>query len=60
VIEQFTMPRQAAQGRTDFMRTFLRIILYLVLVAVVGLVGLAIFSDLPAPTREVELPVEPQ
>jgi len=40
------------------MRTFLRIILYLVLVAVVGLVGLAVFSDLPAPTRSVELPVE--
>jgi hypothetical protein len=36
----------------------LRIILYLFLVAVVGLVGLAIFSDLPAPTRQVELPVE--
>jgi hypothetical protein len=60
VIEQFTMPRQAAQGRTGFMRTFLRIILYLALVAVVGLVALAIFSDLPAPTREVELPVEPK
>ena len=40
------------------MRTVLRIVLYLVLVAVVGLVGIAIFSDLPAPTREVELPVE--
>lgn len=40
------------------MRTFLRIILYIALVAVVGLVGLAIFSDLPAPTREVEMPVE--
>jgi hypothetical protein len=40
------------------MRTFLRIILYLVLVAIVGLVGLAVFSDLPAPTHEVELPVE--
>ena len=42
------------------MRTFLRIILYLALVAVVGLVGLALFSDLPAPTREVEFPVEAQ
>ena len=40
------------------MRTTLRIILYLALVAVVGLVGIAIFSDLPAPTREVEMPVE--
>jgi hypothetical protein len=60
VIEQFTMLRQAAQGRSESMRTFLRIILYLALVAVVGLVGLALFSDLPAPTREVELPVEAQ
>ena len=40
------------------MRTVVRIILYLVLVAVVGLLGIAIFSDLPAPQREVELPVE--
>jgi hypothetical protein len=40
------------------MRTILRIVLYLVLVAVVGLVGIAIFSDLPAPQREVELPIE--
>jgi hypothetical protein len=40
------------------MRIFVRIVLYLVLVAVLGLVGFAIFSDLPAPQREVELPVE--
>lgn len=40
------------------MRIFLRIILYLVLVAVVGVVGLAVFGDLPAPTSQVELPVE--
>ena len=42
------------------MRTVLRIVLYLVLVAVVGLLGIAIFSDLPAPQREVELPIETQ
>jgi hypothetical protein len=34
--------------------------MYLVIVAVVGLLGIAIFSDLPAPQREVELPVEAQ
>ena len=36
----------------------LKIVLYLVLVAVVGLLGFAIFSDLPAPQHEVVLPVE--
>jgi hypothetical protein len=40
------------------MRIVVRVVLYLVLVAVLGLVGFAIFSDLPAPQREVELPVE--
>jgi hypothetical protein len=40
------------------MRMILRIVLYLAIVAVVGLLGLAIFSDLPAPQHEVELPVE--
>ena len=40
------------------MRIFLRIVLYLVLVAVVGLLGFAIFSDLPAPQRQVDVPVE--
>ena len=40
------------------MGTFLRIVLYLCLVSVVGLVGFAVFSDLPAPVRQVELPVE--
>ena len=42
------------------MRLVLRIVLYLVLVAVVGLLALAIFSDLPAPQREVQQPVEPR
>lgn len=40
------------------MRVVFRILLYLVLVAIVGLVGVAIFSDLPAPRHAVELPVE--
>ena len=40
------------------MRLIFRIVLYLVLVAVVGLLALAIFSDLPAPQREVTMPVE--
>jgi len=40
------------------MRIVLRAILYLVVIAAVGLVGFAVFSDLPAPTREIVLPVE--
>jgi hypothetical protein len=42
------------------MRLVFRVVLYLVLVAVVGLLALAVFSDLPAPTREVTVPVEPK
>lgn len=42
------------------MRTIGRILIYLVLVAVVGLAGFAIFSDLPAPQSDVEVPVEAQ
>jgi hypothetical protein len=40
------------------MRIVLRTILYLVVIAGLGLVGYAVFSDLPAPTREIVLPVE--
>jgi hypothetical protein len=40
------------------MRTFVRIVAYLVVLGSVGLVGFAIFSDLPAPQRQVSLPVE--
>jgi hypothetical protein len=40
------------------MRIVLRAILYLVVIAGLGLVGYAVFSDLPAPTREIVLPVE--
>ena len=40
------------------MRTLLRIVAYLVLVAVVALLAIAVLSDLPAPLRQVEVPVE--
>lgn len=40
------------------MRFVLRAILYLVVIAGLGLVGYAVFSDLPAPTRQIVLPVE--
>ena len=39
------------------MRFVLRAILYLVVIAGLGLVGYAVFSDLPAPTRVIVLPV---
>ena len=42
------------------MRLVFRIVLYLVLVAVVGVLAVAIFSDLPAPQHEVTQPVEPK
>jgi hypothetical protein len=40
------------------MRIFGRILLYLVLVAGVGFVGFALFSELTAPQHDVEVPVE--
>ena len=40
------------------MRFVLKAVLFLVVVAGIALVGLAIFSDLPAPTREISVPVE--
>ena len=40
------------------MRLVFKVILYLVLVAVVGVLALAIFSDLQAPQHEVTVPVE--
>jgi hypothetical protein len=58
VIEQIMMLRQGGTGRAEDMRIVLRIVAYLVVVAVVGLIGVAIFSDLPAPQRTVEMPVE--
>jgi hypothetical protein len=65
VIEQFTMRRQAGTARAgqaeqDRMRLIVRMVLYLVLVAAIGLLALAVFSDLPAPQREVEIPVDPK
>ncbi len=36
----------------------IKAIVYLAVLAVVGLLGFAIFSDLPAPSREISLPVE--
>jgi hypothetical protein len=42
------------------MRIFLKVVVFLAAVGVVGLLGFAIFSDLPAPQREVELPIEAQ
>jgi hypothetical protein len=42
------------------MRRVLVAILLLVVVGGLGLVGMAIFSDLPAPQRRVELPIEAQ
>jgi hypothetical protein len=42
------------------MRVVFKVLLYLVLVAVVGLVGVAVFSDLPADRQSVEIPVEAQ
>ncbi len=39
------------------MRIVLRTVLYLVVIAALGLVGYAVFSDLPPPTREIVLPV---
>ncbi|HPG22714.1 MAG TPA: hypothetical protein PLH75_07990 [Amaricoccus sp.] len=40
------------------MRFVLKAVLFLVVAAGVALLGLAIFSDLPAPTREISVPVE--
>jgi hypothetical protein len=42
------------------MRFALKAVSFLVVAAVVGVLGFAIFSDLPAPVREVSRPVEVQ
>lgn len=42
------------------MRFVLRGLLYLAVAASLALLGFAIFSDLPAPRRAIELPVEPR
>jgi len=49
---------QAAQTEQVIMRFVLKAVLFLVVAAGVALLGLAIFSDLPAPTREISVPVE--
>lgn len=40
------------------MRLGLRLVFFLIVAAGLGLLGLAIFSELPAPTSEVSVPVE--
>jgi hypothetical protein len=40
------------------MRFAVKAVLSLALLGALGLVGFAIFADLPAPSREISLPVE--
>jgi hypothetical protein len=40
------------------MRFALKAVLWLVVLGAIGLVGFAMFSELPAPSREISLPVE--
>ncbi len=42
------------------MRLAMKAMLFLCVLAGAGLLGLAVFSDLPPPSREVSLPVEPR
>jgi hypothetical protein len=42
------------------MRILLKLVLALALIAVIAFLGVAIFSDLPAPMREISIPVERQ
>lgn len=42
------------------MRIFAMAVLCLLVLGVAGIIGYAIFSDLPAPIRPVELPVKSQ
>ena len=42
------------------MRILLKSVLLLAVVGVVALLGFAVFSDLPAPQREVSLPIAVQ
>lgn len=41
------------------MGRLLKLLLFLVVLAAVILVGYAVFFDLPAPTRDIVIPVEP-
>ncbi len=40
------------------MRLVLKAVAAFALIAVIGILGVAIFAELPAPVREVSLPVE--
>lgn len=40
------------------MRLVLKAAMYLLMIGVLGILAYAVFSDLPAPNRPVELPVE--
>ena len=42
------------------MRYVLRAVLFLVLAAGLALLGFAMFSELPAPKRQIEITVEPK
>lgn len=42
------------------MRLLLKAVISLAILGIVVLLGFAIFSDLPAPTREVAVPVAPR
>lgn len=42
------------------MRLVLKAVAFLVAIGAIGLFGVAVFSDLPAPTREITLPVSPR
>lgn len=42
------------------MRFVLKLVIYLAILAIIGLLAYAVFSDLPAPRHEVILPVEAQ
>jgi hypothetical protein len=60
VIEQVTMPRSSGTREQVPMRILLKSVLLLVAAGAVALVGFAIFSELPAPVREVSLPIAVQ
>lgn len=40
------------------MRLALKTVAFLVAIGAIGLLGLAVFSDLPAPVSEITLPIE--
>lgn len=42
------------------MRIVVKAVIGLLVIGVAGVLGYAIFSDLPAPSRPVELPVSPK